>query len=151
MAAIPTVTIKVGGVPVTPTSGVTGFNVLTEDNLFMLYVQAHKDSRRNQYIVFPPAVEELAHKTDTMCLLLRRTQAFPGNRSKWFTHRIPAGQLPAWILDSGDEWNYDVAIVVSLEQDDYRMVWEGKTPHKAIRAIDRALRTQGTSINGKDD
>jgi len=151
MAGIPTVTIKVGGIPVTPASGVTRLSTPTEDHLFMLYVQASKGPRRNQYIVFPPAIEALTDKADPSCLMLRRSQAFAGNRSKWFTHRIPAGQLPAWILDSGDEWNYDVAIVVSLEQDDYRMVWEGKTPHKAIRAIDRALRTQGTSINGKDD
>ena len=153
MAGSPTITIKVGGVPITPASGVTEPSTLTEDGLFMLYVQACKDNARNQFIVFPPAVQSLAHKTDPACLLLRRTQSFPGNRSKWFTHRVPSpAQLAARVMDSGEGWEYDVSVVVPLEADDYRMVWEGKTPHKAIRAIDRALRGEyGTSINGKDD
>lgn len=83
-------------------------------------------------------------------LLLKRRQEFKGNRSKWFhyeIHETPRQALQAdfaSLVSAGYELS--AVVVVPLEQDDYLAAWNGKTPHKAMRAIGYALRPLGIDV-----
>lgn len=144
----PTVTITVTGTDAGPVDPAEA-----EKGLHMMYVQAVKGDKRQQWVVFPPAVKELGVPEDKIpagapSLLLHRTQEFPGNRSKWFhfkqnapshlTEQMKSFEADGWVLSEG--------IVVTLEKDDYLAVWEGKTPHKALRAVDRAITPFGLTV-----
>lgn len=146
----PTVTITVSG------SGSTA--TVSDDTpasaLHMLYVQAVKGDQRKQWVVFPPAIAALGVPENrvpptTQNLLLSRVQEFKGNRSKWFHNRINTGQT--YLTEQmkhfeADGWALGGVVVVPLETDDYVSAWEGNTPHKAMRAIDRALKPLGISV-----
>lgn len=151
--SIPTVTITV-----------TGSAPSTEDaetlasGLHVLYVQATKFStsrgsmKRRQFILFPHANPTLGVEptAGNPLLLLKRTQDFEGNRSKWFHHKVyeaPSQALQSELADLAKR-GYELAapLAVPLEQDDYVAAWNGETPHKAMRAVDRALASIGLSI-----
>ena len=158
--ATPTVTITVGGVPVTATrGGVPAEDVPGEDALYMLYVQAVKGEQRKQWLVFPPALESLGVKSarvksDKTLLMLARIQTEPGNRSKWFQHTIITdgegnntlrNTLNNLIQSEG--WEVGFALAIPCELDDYLKAWNDQaTPHKAMRAVDRALRPYGQTV-----
>lgn len=123
--------------------------------LHMLYVQATKDDERHQFVLFPQARTVIGVPEDKIVpgdpmLLLKRHQAFKGNRSKWFHYRIH--EAPAQALQSdlssleAQGWELSAAIAVPLEQDDYVAAWQGDTPHKAMRAIGRMLRPLGIDV-----
>lgn len=136
----PTVTITLTG-PAVSADEVEAM----EAGLHMAYVQAVKGEVRHQWIVFPPASKTLGvEKDSTSILWLERVQSFQGNRSKWFRKTAAVTQSAALtpVLNSlaQDGFTVGAAIAVPLEVDDYREVWNGETPHKAIRAVDRALR-----------
>lgn len=144
MTTVPTVTITVGGVPV----GAAAPAAPAEDaalHLHMTYVQAVRGDQRYQYVVFPPAIEALgAPKVGEPTLLfLRRKQEFKNNRSKWFHNRFSKRQnttLPNELKNLEEQgWLIGGVVVVPLEVDDYLEAWRGETPHKALRAINRAL------------
>lgn len=122
-----------------------------EAGLHMLYVQAVKDETRVQFVVFPPAREALgaaSHKGDPL-LLLKRTQERVGNRSKWFHSQIhDKAQVLQTELAGLEASGYllGAPVAVPLEKDDYVSAWNGNTPHKALRAVDRALRPLGFSV-----
>lgn len=162
----PTITISVSGVPVAatstaiPSTPVAGMATATTaevstKNLYMTYVQAVKGDKREQFIVFPPGVESLG-VTDKWTgngqrlKTLHRKQDFPGNRSKWFEKYLYTAydQTIQGDLDNLSNRGYEIGglVVVPLEVDDYVKVYNGTTPHKALRAIDRALQTIGLSI-----
>lgn len=167
----PTITISVSGVPVaatstaipsTPVAGMATATAASSEvstkSLYMAYVQAVKGDKREQFIVFPPAVETLGvlGVTDKWTgvgkrlLALHRTQSFSGNRSKWFEKYFytDTNQTLLSDLDNLTNRGYEIGglVVVPLEVDDYVKVYNGITPTKAIRAIDRALKTIGLSI-----
>lgn len=141
--ATPTVTITVGGVPVGASSAIAAADA--EDALYMTYVQAAKDGKRYQFVLFPNAISALGAPTLSVptMLFLRRKQERPGNRSKWFHHRMQVAHKTQLLseLDKLAERGYELGglVVVPLEKDDYQSVWNGQTPHKALRAVDRAL------------
>lgn len=155
----PTVTISVSGVPITatttsiPTSGGAADATQT---LYMMYVQATKDEQRYQWVVFPPARAELGVNEDLVpeapetVYMLSRVQRQKGNRSKWFHHRLYPTSTPlAETVASHAAQGFEVGPVVAvpLEDDDYQAVWNtGETPHKALRAVDRALNGMGLSV-----
>lgn len=147
MTTTPTVTIRVGGVPVSvATTAVPDGVSVSEDNLFMTYFQATKGEERRQWIVFPPAVAGFGIPDTEVgverVLVLSRTQKFAGNRSKWFTgfsfspHTSIINELN---LLSSRGYELGGTVVAPLEADDYLSVYTNTTSHKAIRAIDRAL------------
>ena len=151
----PTVTITVGGVPVsamtrTPFEG----DVAELDGaLHMMYVQAVKGDRRVQWVVFPPAVSALSLPSGVTAnpntvLVLNRTQEFAGNRSKWFHKHVASYASLAMDLTKFGEQEYALfePVVVPLETDDYQTAWSGDTPHKALRAVDRSLKPFGLSV-----
>lgn len=147
MTATPTVTIKVGGVPVSvATTDVPDGATLSEDNLFMTYVQATKGEERQQWIVFPPAVEGFGLPATEVgkdrILVLSRTQKFVGNRSKWFSGYSyePYTSITTDLAKfAARGYELGGVVIAPLEADDYRSVYSKTTSHKAIRAIDRAL------------
>lgn len=161
----PTITITVGSSPVaasstaipsTPVAGMaTPTTAVSTANLFMTYVQAVKAGKREQFIVFPPPVESLGvtdkwNGQGIRMLTLHRRQDFPGNRSKWFERYIYTEYDQNKIetnLENLSNRGYEIGglVVVPLEVDDYVKVYNGTTPHKAIRAINRALSTMGLS------
>lgn len=123
--------------------------------LHMLYVQATKDDKRYQFVLFPQARKVLGVPEDKIyagdpMLLLRRKQEFPKNRSKWFHHRVHDAPTQALQSDlAGLEsrgYTLSAALAVPLEQDDYIAAWSGETPHKAMRAIGRALKPLGIDV-----
>ena len=121
-----------------------------ESSLYMTYVQAVKGDRRKQYVVFPPGNKKLGVKnpTDEM-IVLSREQTFAGNRSKWFhtKTKVEARFVPAHLENlAADGFTVGGVVVVPLEVDDYLSVWEGETPHKALRAVGRALEPLGITI-----
>jgi hypothetical protein len=122
-----------------------------EAGLHMLYVQAVKGDERRQFVLFPHARKELGvtpEGSDPL-LLLKRTQDFPGNRSKWFHHKLyDKGQALHTELASLETQGFTLgaALAVPLETDDYQKAWSGDTPHKALRAVDRALRPLGITL-----
>lgn len=148
--ATPTVTIKVpGGAPTAPTVA------QPEAGLYMLYVQAVKGNERRQWVIFPPAntalgIPETLVKHGNPVLMLSRTQTFKGNRAKWFHHKVypnAPGLTEELTASSGDGWTVGGLTVVPLELDDYQAVWQGDTPHKAMRAIDRTIqKAHGLSV-----
>ena len=143
----PTVTIKVGGVPVSvATAPVPAEPSVGEDSLFMMYVQATKGEKRYQWIVFPPAVDGFGLPDIEVgmnrVLVLSRTQKFVGNRSKWFSgyaYKPFSGFITDLSGLSARGYELGGVVVAPLEADDYRSVYTNTTSHKAIRAIDRAL------------
>lgn len=149
----PTVTITVGGVPV---SGVVSTPVdpnEVREGLHMMYLQAVKGEKRRQFVLFPPAMAgfPFADKVQTnprRSLLLSRVQEFPGNRSKWFQSHVNSG--PAFLLDLNNYasrgYVFSDPVVIPLEEDDYLAAWSGNTPHKAMRAIGRALQPYNITI-----
>lgn len=151
----PTVTITVGGVPVsamtkTPFEG----DVAELDGaLHMMYVQATQGDRRVQWVVFPPAVSALSlpngiTANPNTVLVLNRTQEFEGNRSKWFHKYVNSYAAFAQDLTKFGEQGYALIepVVTPLETDDYQSVWSGNTPHKALRAVGRTLAPLGISV-----
>lgn len=149
MGSVPTVTITVTGA-----GAMSGAPLSKEERieaLHMYYVQAVKGDQRKQWILFPPAYADLGAEGGDptgQALLLNRTQEFPGNRSKWFRQTIAPkdpnnGLSTALTQHEADGWVISGHTVVPLEHDDYVNVWTGETPHKAIRAIDRAIRPLG--------
>lgn len=145
MASPPTVVIKIKGVATTSDP--------TEDDLYMMYLQAVKGEVRTQMIVFPPAVlgfGDIKQEFLGKGKYLARTQDFPGNRSKWFHYTFPEG-------DSGvvlnkiqtlreEGWKVTAPVLVKLEAEDYIETWQGITSHKAMRAVDRALAPYKISV-----
>lgn len=137
--ATPTVTITVAGAPVasTPTGG-----PVDEKALHMCYAQAVKGDERRQWVVFPPEVTALGRtqdKTDIV-LILARHQEFAGNRTKWFRSTNYVGALAETLAQyAGQGWTVGGIVAVPLEQDDYNTAWNGDTPHKALRAVNRQL------------
>jgi hypothetical protein len=122
-----------------------------EAGLHMLYVQALMGQERRQFVLFPHARKELGvtGEASDPLLLLKRTQEFPGNRSKWFHHKLyDKGQALHTELASLETQGFTLgaALVVPLEVDDYQKAWAGDTPHKALRAVDRALRPLGITL-----
>ena len=158
----PTVTVTVGGVPITATTTslpTTGTDKETlEKGLHMLYAQATKGEERRQYVLLPPAVEALGVQKGRLYngagdrfFYLYRTQSFKGNRSKWFSGFMYSehGQTLASTLTTLSEsgWEIGGVVVAPLELDDYLKFYnEGETSHKALRAVDRALTAIGLSI-----
>lgn len=153
--ATPKVTITIGGKVVSGGSDVaTDTPPITEDNLFMTYVQATLGDVRRQWIVFPPAQTALGCTQDTpenvKTSYLFREQSFVGNRSKWFFHKIydyntPLSQTVSNLAASG--WKLAGPFVVPLEMDDYKKYHnDSSTPHKALRAVDRVLEDNNLSI-----
>jgi hypothetical protein len=151
----PTVTITVGGVPVSAMTKTpfTGDVSELDGALHMLYVQAVKDDRRVQWVVFPPAVAALSLPSGVTAnpntvLVLNRTQEFVGNRSKWFHKYVNSYASLAQDLTKFGEQGYALTepVVTALETDDYQTVWSGDTPHKALRAVDRTLKPLGLSV-----
>lgn len=149
MSGTPTVTITVP-----PTGGVPTRSQL-EQGLHMLYVQAVKGDERKQWVIFPPAVEQLDIPADKISngdpvLMLSRHQTFKGNRAKWFHHKVYAtspGLTEELVAASGDGWIVGGLTVVPLELDDYQAAWSGDTPHKAMRAIGRHIeKAHGLSV-----
>lgn len=152
--ATPTVTITVGGIPISE----MGANSTTaadgaESHLHMMYVQSVCGDERHQWVVFPPAMGGLGLADGTplhpnQMLYLHRKQAFQGNRTKWFSHRANTAQDFLTSLEVVARQGYDFIepVVVPLEVDDYRDVWSGDTPHKALRAVDRSLKPFGLSV-----
>lgn len=121
--------------------------------LHMLYVQAVKDDRRVQWVVFPPAIAALSLPNGVTAnpntvLVLNRTQEFAGNRSKWFHKHVSSYPALAQDLTKHGEQGYAVSepLVTPLETDDYQTAWSGDTPHKALRAVDRTLKPFGLSV-----
>lgn len=145
MASTPTVTIKI--------KGVTDAAAPTEDDLYMMYMQAVKGDARQQWIVFPPAVDTFgdipADKLGQGKYLARK-QDFPGNRSKWFHYTVPAGDSAVLLSKietlRTDGWAVTAPILVRLEAEDYLTTWRGDTSHKAMRAVDRALAPYKLSV-----
>lgn len=151
----PTVTITVGGVPVSAMSKTpfTGDVAELDGALHMMYMQATKGDRRVQWVVFPPAVAALTLPSGVTAnpntvLVLNRTQEFEGNRSKWFHKHVSSYAALAQDLTKHSEQDYALIepVVVPLETDDYQTVWSGDTPHKALRAVDRTLKPFGLSV-----
>lgn len=145
MSGIPTVTITVTGTTVEPASA--------EDataGLHMLYVQGVKGEQRYQWVIFPPPVTTLDVQDvpGHPVLLLQRLQEFSGNRSKWFHHKYVSHGDVATVMGTRDSegWVLSDPIVVPLEVDDYQAAWKGDTPHKALRAVDRAIKPFGLSV-----
>lgn len=128
------------------------------EGLHMLYVQAEKGEVRHQWVVFPPPCAGLDVKVEGaagMMLVLERVQQHTGNRSKWFHRRFPVGQTTARLSDelaklAGDGFKVGGVVAVPLEEDDYKEAWSGDTPHKAMRAVDRALRPYKITVKGTD-
>lgn len=138
--ATPTVTITVSGSPVTVTP-LEDKDTLRE-GLHMVYAQAVKGDERRQWIVFPPPTEVLgAGSTEPgVLLMLARHQEFKGNRTKWFESKVTKATLGQELARfAGDGWTPGCVVAVPLELDDYLAVWQGTTPHKAIRAVNRQL------------
>ncbi len=153
----PTVTISVGGVPITATTtSLPTAGDETGSPLYMMYVQAVKDDTRYQWVVIPPARAEFGVTPDKMpddkstLYLLSRVQRHAGNRSKWFHHRIYSNSTPLpETVKAHAEKGYTVSAVVAvpLESDDYQTLWNtGETPHKALRAVDRVLTSMGLTV-----
>jgi hypothetical protein len=151
----PTVTITVGGVPVSAMTKTpfTGDLAELDGALHMLYVQAIKDDRRVQWVVFPPAVSALVLPSGVTAnpntvLILNRTQEFVGNRSKWFHKYVNSYGAFGMDLTKFGEQGYALSepVVTPLETDDYQTAWSGDTPHKALRAVDRTLKPLGLSV-----
>jgi hypothetical protein len=152
----PHVTITVTGA--SATSGSVDKDTLIK-SLYMTYMQSVDGDRRHQWIVFPPAVEALgvdAQKVSGSAgriKVLHRTQEFEGNRSKWF-HQDRDSAFLLEAIETCRKGGQKVSgpVLVQLELDDYLSVWEGSTPHKAIRAVDREIiAVLKTTIKGKDD
>jgi hypothetical protein len=102
-------------------------------------------------VIFPPPVTTLEVQAvpGHPVLVLQRLQEFKGNRSKWFHHKFTVhADVSAQIKQKEDEgWFLLGPVVVPLEVDDYQAAWSGKTPHKAIRAVERAtLAVLGTTV-----
>lgn len=123
--------------------------------LYMLYVQGVKGDERVQFVLFPPARKVLGVPEDKVTagdpmLLLKRKQEFAGNRSKWFHYKVHDAPKQALQSDlahlESSGFALSTPIAVPLEQDDYLTAWNGDTPHKAMRAIGRALRPLGISL-----
>lgn len=157
MTTIPKVEITLGGKPLTATmTPVPTPGSGDPASLFMLYTQAVQNDKRLQWVVFPPASTAFGVDQSKILhpnpLLLRRVQDFPGNRSKWFHHRLVTYSDSTTTLTSeltgvaNDGWTLGPVVAVPLEQDDYLAVWNGETPHKALRAVDRALRAYDLSV-----
>lgn len=145
MVPVPTVTIKI--------KGVTDSAAPTEDDLYMMYMQATKGDARQQWIVFPPAVAgfgDIKASDLGKGKYLSRTQSFPGNRSKWFHYTFPAGDSSVVLSKietlREDGWAVTSPILVKLEAEDYITTWRGDTSHKAMRAVDRALAPYKISV-----
>lgn len=144
MSSIPKVTIKIKGVDTSADQP-----KITEDNLYMMYLQAVHGDYRRQWIVIPPNTPSLdSGNSGGMFKMLSRVQMFAGNRSKWVHSLINETDfLNLEVSRHGnDDWTFIDPIVVKLEVDDYRKMWDGETSHKAIRAVDRALAPYGISI-----
>lgn len=140
--ATPTVTITVAGAPVTATTTPLGDAETLREGLHMLYAQVVKGDERRQWIVFPPANNVLGTKGNApgILLMLARHQQHAGNRSKWFESKVYANSLAQELTRyESDGWTIGGIVTVPLELDDYLAVWEGTTPHKAIRAVNRHL------------
>lgn len=162
MTTTPTVTITVGGVPITAsTTSLPGQHKSAEgsaEHLYMAYVQAVKDDVRYQWVIFPPARADLGVEKDKIPTdgegeafhMISRVQRHEGNRSKWFHHKVYEATAPfSDTLRKHAEKGFVVSdpVVVSLEVDDYKAVWNSEdTPHKALRAVDRALKPLGLSV-----
>lgn len=139
----PHVTIRVKGSPATGDISVATL----EDSLHMFYLQAVDGEKRYQWIVFPPAVGALGVSDQEVTAsagrvkVLHRVQEFEGNRSKWF-HSVKDDTFLLEALKSSQNKGHAVSkpVVVKLELDDYQAAWQGETPHKAIRAVDRAIK-----------
>lgn len=119
-----------------------------KSSLFMMYVQGVKGDQRHQFVVFPPALAALdVESAGGRVLLLARKQEFAGNRSKWFHFKMERAQAVSEIESvQNSGFVLTAALAVPLEVDDYRKAWSGDTPHKALRAVDRALTAQGLSL-----
>lgn len=150
MSSFPTVTITVNGGAAESTDSPE----VLEQALHMVYVQAVKGDQRKQWVVFPPALKALGVPEDKapaaqQCLMLSRLQEFKGNRSKWFHFKLNPGQtaLTQELKDfENSGWTVGGMVVVPLEKDDYLEAWNGDTPHKAMRAIGRALAPLGITV-----
>lgn len=126
--------------------------------LHMLYVQAVKGEVRHQWVVFPPPCSALDVKSpgsEGQMLLLERVQQHEGNRSKWFHRRFPVAKATERLQSelttlSQDGYTVGGVVAVPLEEDDYKEAWNGVTPHKALRAVDRALRPYKITVKGTE-
>lgn len=144
MSSIPKVTIKIKGVDTS-----TDQPKITEDNLYMMYLQAVHGDYRRQWIVIPPNTPSLdSGNSGGMFKMLTRVQTFAGNRSKWVHSLVNETDFLNLVVKNydNDDWTFIDPIVVKLEVDDYRKMWDGETSHKAIRAVDRALAPYGITV-----
>lgn len=160
----PTVTVTVGGVPITATTTsiptADASKETLEKGLHMVYAQATKGDVREQFVVLPPAVEALGVNKDRLYnaeagksrfFYLHRVQNFKGNRSKWFSgffYPEHGSTLTSRLTTLAEaDWEIGGVVVAPLELDDYLKFYnEGETSHKALRAVDRALTAIGLSI-----
>lgn len=155
----PTVAVSVGGSVVTPgvATPVTpvASGEVPESALHMLYVQAVQGDIRYQWVVFPPAVAALGVAENRVSngsplAMLHRVQRTVGNRSKWFRHSIYDVDnhfVNSLKKHAEDGFVLGGVVAVPLELDDYLTLWnEGKTPTKALRAVDRQLRPLGITV-----
>lgn len=116
----------------------------TEDDLYMMYVQATKGDKRRQWVMIPPAnssFDGIHSSQDGKHLYITRLQDFPGNRSKWFSHVDQSGETLASNIEDCKNagWEVSLPVLAKLDLDDYVDFWNGKTSHKALRAVGRAL------------
>ena len=143
MTAAPRLTIKVNGVPVS-SGEATSPSGDAKDHLYMFYFQTVKGEQRNQWIVFPPPVEELLPEyfsTRERQLTLSRTQTFAGNRSRWSPSYVYSPDTLTTIVTDLVARGHEVGglLVVPLELDDMAEAYNLATPQKALRSIDRLL------------
>lgn len=150
--ATPTVTITVGGVPVSSMDKtVAALDDTTEiaKGLHMIYVQATNGDKREQWVLIPPSLGYfgLDHQPH-LYRILHRDQDFPGNRFKWFHELKNICQFNKVLVlrTENSNWTLSDVFLVPLEQDDYKSAHAGVTPHKALRAVSRALEPHGISV-----
>ena len=121
-----------------------------ESALHMLYVQGTAEDRRHQWIYIPRGDDSLGMTAfkDASGLLLSRLQERVGHRTMWRHQRLSEHRPVEHYFRRAATKGFALSgvTVVPLEQDDYIGMWDGKTSHKALRAVARTLATQGISL-----
>lgn len=143
----PRLRIRVNGELITPGSST---NTLA-DHLYAVYFQSTAGVIRNQWVVFPPPVEELLPKYSASRdrqITFARTQSFPGNRSRWSKGFAQTPDGFAALLESEAKSNrtLEKILVVPLGLDALEEAYDpsSSSPSKAFRAVDTLL----TSVHG---